>query len=83
MMNAADFGPFKGMYEEMTWYALKEAGDRKKKLLIGSDPFSDLFVVLIIKYPRYSLFNKIYIVGNGMFAEKEMIFGDRPVFPCM
>jgi len=81
MMDAIHFGWLKGMDDQMARCSLKKTGDGKKELFVHSDPFGDLFFVLVIKDPGHSFFNEINIVCDGMFAEQEMILGDRPVFP--
>jgi len=81
MMDAIHFGWLQGMDHQVAGRPLKKTGDGKKELFVHSDPFGDLFLVLVIKDPCHSFFNEINIVGDGMFAEQEMIPGNRPVFP--
>lgn len=76
VMDAVHFRRFKRMNDQVTRCSLEKTGDRKKELFIHGDPFGDLFFVFVIKYAGHSLFNEINVIGNAMFAEEEMIFGN-------
>ena len=75
VMDAIYFGWFKGVDDQMARRSLKKAGNGQKELFIHSNPFSDLFFVFVIKDTGHSFFNEINIIGNSVFADKEVIPG--------
>lgn len=81
MMNAIHDRGLQRLNDEMAGRTLKKAGNGQKKLFVHGDPFGYFLIIFIVKNSCYSFFNKINIVGNDIFPEQEMIFGDRPFFP--